>query len=289
MDTLGPYRLDDIYTGDCAELLKAVPDCSVDLTVTSPPYDNLREYNGYTFNFEAIAAQLWRVTKDGGVVVWVVADETEDGNESGTSFTQALHFKSLGFNLETMIYEVAGTGAKGSNRLYWQAFEYMFVLSKGKMNTVNLIRDRKNIYAGDAGNKSKGRSHGRASVKGSGTQTSVIPPEYGRRTNIWRYLVGGNGRDDHGSHPGQFPEALAKDHILSWSNARDIVLDPMCGSGTTCKQAKMLDRRYIGFDTSAEYVRDARLRLHNAPVPFPGWYGTQQARAADVTSCESPA
>lgn len=272
MNTLGPYQLNSIYTGDAAHMLQSVPDCSIDLTVTSPPYDNLRTYNGYTFNFEDIAAQLWRVTKQGAVVVWVVADETSDGDESGTSFTQALYFKRLGFRLETMIYEVSGTGAKGSVNLYWQAFEYMFVLSKGKMNTVNLLRDRKNIYAGDAGNKSKVRSHGRASVKGSGTQTSVVPPEYGRRTNIWRYLVGGNARDDHGSHPGQFPEALAKDHILSWSNAGDIVLDPMSGSGTTCKQAKMLDRRYLGFDTSQEYVTESLQRLNNTPTPLPYIY-----------------
>jgi DNA modification methylase len=277
MQTLGPYQIDNIYAGDCAEMLKAVPDCSIDLTVTSPPYDNLREYNGYTFNFEAIAAQLWRVTKTGGVVVWVVADETEDGSESGTSFTQALHFKSLGFNFETMIYEVAGTGAKGSNRLYWQSFEYMFVLSKGKMNTVNLIRDKKNIYAGSIKNKSIGGRSEKYGKRSSGTFTIQ---EYGIRTNIWRY-GSRNTTDDKTDHTAPFPEALVRDHILSWSNAGDIVLDPMCGSGTTCKQAKMLERHYIGFDVSAEYVEDARQRVNNAPVPLPFYSGTQQSFAAD--------
>ena len=269
MMSLGPYSLNNIYVGDAAVALKQIPECSVDLTVTSPPYDNLREYDGYTFDFNAIAYQLWRVTKPGGVIVWIVTDETVNNSETGTSFNQALYFKSLGLNMETMIYEVAGTGAKGSVHLYWQAFEFMFVFSKGKMKSVNLLRDRKNIYAGDAGNKSKGRSTGRASVKGSSSPTRVVAPEYGRRTNIWRYLVGGNGRDDHGSHPGQFPEALAKDHILSWSNPGDIVLDPMCGSGTTCKQAKMLERQYIGFDVSQKYVKYAQRRTENAPTPLP--------------------
>lgn len=58
----------------------------IDLTVTSPPYNNLRAYNGYEFRFEPIAKELFRVTKDGGVVVWVVGDATKDGNETGSSF-----------------------------------------------------------------------------------------------------------------------------------------------------------------------------------------------------------
>lgn len=261
---IGNYNLNEVYCGDAAELLKGLPENSIDLTVTSPPYDNLREYDGYRFDSEEISKQLWRVTKAGGVVVWIVADETKDGSETGTSFSQALRFKSLGFNLETMIYEQAGTGAKGSVNLYWQAFEFMFVLSKGKMKTVNLLRDRPNIYAGDSGNKSKGR----ATVKGSGSRTAVTPLEFGRRTNIWRYNVGGNGRHKHGNHPAPFPEALARDHILSWSNPGDIVLDPMCGSGTTLEQAKLFNRNFIGFDTSLRYVQGARERLDKTAIPF---------------------
>lgn len=254
-----------IVTGDARELAKRIPDESINLTVTSPPYDNLRTYNGYLFDFEGIAGELYRITKRGGVVVWIVADATIGGSETGTSFRQALYFMEIGFNLhDTMIYKVPGTGAKGSRLSYWQAFEYMFVLSKGTPAAINLLKDKKNKKAGcisTSGDKQK--LTGTRLHPAGGT----IVLEYGYRDNVWEILSGNNG-DDTTNHPAPFPEALARDHILTWSNAGDVVLDPMCGSGTTCKMAKNLGRKWIGFDVSAEYVELARERVAHTQPPL---------------------
>ena len=233
---------------------------SVDLTVTSPPYDDLRDYNGYTFDFEAIAKQLFRVTKVGGVVVWVVADRTIKGSETGTSFRQALGFMEVGFNLhDTMIYAKQPKGSVGtSNNCYFQCFEYMFVFSKGKPKSINLIRDRMNKQA------IQNRSHRR--LKSGEIQHT---PDYqqkpvSKRRNIWEYFTG-NGSTTKDKiafeHPAIFPEKLAQDHILSWSNEGDLVFDPMCGSGTVAKMALIHNRQFIGVDISAEYIEIAKERL----------------------------
>lgn len=264
MNLLGPYELNQIYAGDAKDLLAKLPEGCIDLTVTSPPYDDLRDYKGYTFDFEPIAAELFRVTKPGGVVVWVVGDATIKGSETGTSFRQALGFMELGFNLfDTIIYEVSGTGAKGSNIGYWQAFEYMFVFSKGKPSIVNLIRDRKNLQSISF---SKGRNTNKQGQ--SVNPTIVSSQKSGRRTNVWKYNAGFTNKDDRTEHPAPFPEALARDHILSWSNPDDVVLDPLCGSGTTLKMAKQLNRKWLGFDISPEYVKLAQKRVSQAQPPL---------------------
>lgn len=259
-------KINKIYCGDSALLLEELDPGSIDLTVTSPPYDNLRAYNGYALDFERIARGLYRATKPGGVVVWVVSDETKDGSESGTSFRQALYFTELGFSLETMIYEVAATGAKGPNYLYWQSFEYMYILSKGIPKSINLIKDVESI------NKAKIINSGRKTREGE-TKTnkrSTLPKEgLSRRKNIWRYGSGYNQFTTTG-HPAPFPEALARDHIVSWSNPGDLVLDPFCGSGTTLKEAKELGRDWIGFDISSEYCKLSQKRVESANVPLLG-------------------
>lgn len=248
-----------LFTGECAAVMaQHIPDGSIDLTVTSPPYDNLRTYKGYTFDFEAIAQQLWRVTKPGGVVVWVVADATINGSETGTSFRQALHFMSLGFNLhDTMIYEKSGAAYPDSNR-YWQAWEYMFVFAKFQPKTTVLLRDRPNKYVGVMG--------------GNGRGGLCKRDENGIRYNIWRYATGRDNstldRDAY-YHPAIFPEPLARDHIISWSNPGDVVLDPMMGSGTTGKMAVQTGRRFIGIDIAAEYVALARERIGRAELQAP--------------------
>ncbi len=232
--------------------------------------DNLRQYNGYTFDFELIARQLYRVTTPGGVVVWVVGDATIDGSESGTSFRQALGFMAVGFNLhDTMIYEVAGTGAKGSDLAYWQAFEYMFVFSKGTPRSVNLLRDRKNVGAKPRSNiiNSRRKSDG---TKIKDTRKPI--EDYGRRLNIWRYSALEIRYHNKTDHPAPFPDGLARDHIVSWSNPGDVILDPMVGSGTTAKQAYLLGRYYLGFEISQEYVDLANRRVAQAmaqPKLFP--------------------
>ena len=251
-------EINKVYQGDSAELMKEIPDNFIDLTVTSPPYDNLRDYKGYSFDFETIAKELYRVTKSGGVVVWVVNDSTVNGSESGTSFRQALFFMSVGFNLhDTMIYAKKNYVPLTHNR-YEQQFEYMFVFSKRKPNTFNPLM----IKSVSAGSK-KHMGYVVATTKEnssmrSGRDETVIIKEYKYRPNIFFYSVGSNQstkeRYVFESHSAVFPEQLAYDMIHSWSNKKDLVFDPFAGSGTTLKMAKLMNRTYLGFEIAEEYI-----------------------------------
>lgn len=253
-----------------------IPDEYVDLTVTSPPYDDIRNYNkkvktkdgeNYSFNFEGIVDELYRVTKKGGVVVWVVGDQVKNGGETGNSFRQALTFIDKGFLLyDTMIYMKNGAPFPEKKR-YSQVFEYMFIFSKGKPKTVNIIKDKKNKWAGYT-------NFGKRVMRTKDGDLKEMPKfeisEYGNRYNVWNYSTGKNysTKDDIAfNHPAIFPEELAEDHILTWSNENDIVLDPMVGSGTTTKMAKLNNRRYIGFDINKEYVDIADIRISGV-VPY---------------------
>ena len=238
---------------DCVEGLKLFKPNSIDLTVTSPPYDNLRTYNGYCFDFESVAKELYRVTKLGGVVVWNVNDSTIKGSETGNSFRQALYFKELGFNLhDTMIWIKDGGGAVGSNKCYTQNFEYMFVFSKGAPKTIHLIYDKPNKSFGQ--DKS---GVGRRKATGEHKIEQRKPSKEFSRRNNWWYIPPQKGV----GHPAVFPEQLANDHIISWSNEGDIVLDPFSGSGTTHKMALLNNRRFIGFEISQEYIDIETQRL----------------------------
>ena len=257
-------ELNKIYNMDCVQGMKLLDDCSVDLTVTSPPYDNLRTYKGFKWDFKATAKELYRVTKQGGVVVWVVGDATIKGSETGTSFRQALYFMECGFNLhDTMIYLKNGASfpaGKNSNR-YSQVFEYMFVFSKGKPTTANLLKDKPNKWAGSS---TFGVSSNRQKNGGIKKGSKRTVGEFGYRNNVWEIPNGKGYSASDGiayEHPAIFPEALAEGHILTWSNEGDIILDPMCGSGTTCKMAKLNGRNYIGIDIAEEYVEMARRRV----------------------------
>lgn len=237
--------IDTIYNENCLDTMSRMPDGLIDLTITSPPYDNLREYNGYSFDFESIAKQLYRVTKPDGILVWVVADATMDGSESGTSFRQALYFRETGFRLhDTMIYEKnspAYPARKDSNR-YTQIFEFMFVFAKGKVKNGRLICDKPNKWAGHK--------------DFSGKLKNPVP-DFSPRNNIWKYTTSFNGV----KHPAPFPEALVRDHILSWSDSGDVVYDPFMGSGTTAYVARQLGRNYIGSEISQEYCSIIEKRL----------------------------
>jgi DNA modification methylase len=253
-------RINKILCGDCKTTLSEFPADCIDLTVTSPPYDEIRDYHGYTFNLEDvqhIAKQLYRVTKNGGAVVWVVGDATKGGSESGSSFRQALEFMSAGFKLhDTMIYEknTSSFPAKRDGTRYTQIFEYMFVFCKGKIKTGNLICDKPNKWAGHT-NWGKNTNRLRSGELVETTDIKPVP-DFSPRNNIWRYNVGkgfnSSDKESH-EHPAIFPEKLAEDHILSWSNPGDTVLDPFSGSGTTCKMAKKNGRNYVGIEISAEY------------------------------------
>ncbi len=252
-------ELNKIYNMDCLEGMKLLPNECIDLTVTSPPYDNLRTYKGFTWDFEGVARELYRVTKQGGVVVWIVGDATINGSETGTSFKQALYFKEIGFNLhDTMIYEKNGAGAVGSNKCYLQNFEYMFVFSKGKIKTFNLIYDRENKVVG----RMKTNTNRDKFTADTGRKyREITTKKMGRRFNIWKYEQT-QGHDAYSKkHPAPFPETLAADHIISWSNEGDLVLDPFMGSGTTAKMALLNNRNFIGFELNPEYSKMAEKRI----------------------------
>jgi site-specific DNA-methyltransferase (adenine-specific) len=237
-------KLNHIYIENCVDTMQRFNDEVIDLTVTSPPYDNLREYNGYVFDFPAIAKELYRVTKKNGLLVWIIGDATIDGSETGSSFRQALHFIDLGFKLhDTMIYEKnspAYPANKDGNR-YTQIFEYMFVFAKGDVPK-QLICDKPNKWAGHK--------------DFSGKQKNPTP-DFSPRNNIWKYTTSFNGV----KHPAPFPELLAQDHIVSWSNPGDVVYDPFMGSGTTAKMALLNGRKYVGSEISSEYAGIALQRI----------------------------
>lgn len=237
--------------------MKRMPDNFIDLTVTSPPYDNLRTYNGYDFDFESIARELFRVTKQGGVVVWVVGDATVNGSETGTSFRQALYFKEIGFRLhDTMIYLKDSIPFPQKTR-YNHIWEFMFVFSKGAPKTFIPIK-RVNTF----GNIVKKTSH--RNTDGSMNNENILFNKESLCGNVWEYGTGFSKTTTDNvafEHPAQFPERLAKDHIYSWSNESDLVYDPFGGSGTTAKMAHLQKRNWILSEISEEYCKIAEKRI----------------------------
>lgn len=253
----------NLINADCLTAMQYLPSGAIDLTVTSPPYDNLRSYNGqapFTFEkFQAVAAELYRVTKPGGVVVWVVGDATIKGSETGTSFRQALHFKEVGFNLhDTMIWTKSGPPL--THNRYEQAFEYMFILSKGRPKTVNLSQAPSKTAG--VSRRSK-RTRQDSDHMGDRSAQGVVRPTK-IAGNVWGFAIGGSSAKDKNAHkhPAIFPEKLALDHITSWSNPGDLVLDPFLGSGTTGVAAANLGREFIGIELDTEYFNLAWERIN---------------------------
>lgn len=262
-------KINKIYCIDCVKLMKLMENETIDLTVTSPPYDKLRDYKGYDFNFKAIANGLFRITKNGGVVVWVVNDATIKGSETGTSFKQALYFKEIGFNLhDTMIYEKNEYIPLTHNR-YEQCFEYMFILTKSRPHIFNPIMiPTKTVGTKRCRNNEKhfesSHSMRKRKCKTTVNQNKIHP-------NKFVYSV---GKNDKTKHNAPFPEQLANDHIISWTNKGDVVFDPMCGSGTTCKMAYLNGRKYIGCDVSKEYCDIANQRIRDLKINLVNNHGT---------------
>jgi DNA modification methylase len=254
-------ELNSIIHDDNCTALRSFPDESIDLVVTSPPYDDLRTYGGLSWDFEGVAKELTRVLKKGGVIVWVVGDATVNGSETLSSMKQAIYFKEeCGLCLyDTMIWEKASRIPTEGR--YYNVVEYMFVISKGKPKCLEFIKDHRNVTAGARKQKDAVINKGANVKKSKGT---LVTGEFSRRSNIWRYPTGGNGTD----HPAIFPEALAKDHIRSWSKEGDIVLDPFAGSGTTLKAAKELGRHYIGIEINEDYLPIIERRLAQEFLSF---------------------
>lgn len=251
-------ELNKNYNENCLDTMARMEDNFIDLTVTSPPYDNLRTYNGYSFDWKAIIKELYRVTKQGGVVVWIVGDATIKGSETGTSFKQALHAIDCGFNLhDTMIWNKGNFTAVGSLKTrYAPVFEYMFILTKGKTKTFNPIKDRLNKSA--ERKRTGGVRQKDGSVKNLSNYDKPIQ-KLGQRHNVWLQFpeMSNNNR----LHPAPFPEQLVNDHIISWSNENDLVYDPFMGSGTTAKMAILNNRNWIGSEMSKEYCEIIKERL----------------------------
>jgi len=271
-------EINKIYNENCLETMAKMPDNFIDLTVTSPPYDGLRTYNGYSFPFEDIAKELYRVTKQGGVVVWVVGDATKNGCESLTSFKQAIYFVECGFNLhDTMIYAKQNPIPLTHNR-YEQQFEYMFVLSKGKPKTFNGLKD-KSKYGGEMASRT--RSFYKTNTENEPTlqnKRDVISDEK-LRYNIWYYIVGST-QTGKIKHPAMFPEQLATDHILSWSNENDLVYDCFMGSGTTAIASINTNRNYIGSEISEDYYKNIETRIKECGGLFFNSFQTELSNEA---------
>lgn len=249
---------------DCLEAMKKMKDNYIDLTVTSPPYDNIRNYNGFYFDWKSTIKELYRITKDGGVVVWIVSDQTVDGSETGTSFRQALWAIDCGFNLhDTMIWKKESCAFPESNR-YYPNFEYMFVWSKGKPKTFNPIQDRQNLWGGTKVYGTFRNADGTLKERSS-TWKEVLCKDMGCRFNVWEINTEKNNQT---GHPAVFPIKLANDHIVSWSNVGDIVFDPFLGSGTTRIAAYDLNRNFIGCEISKEYFdkQEERFAAHTSQM-----------------------
>jgi DNA modification methylase len=262
--------INQIIEGNCVEVMRKFDDNVIDLTVTSPPYDNLRNYKGFEFPFEDIAKELFRVTKQGGVVVWVVNDATIEGSETGTSFQQALYFREIGFNLhDTMIFRKTNPIPQIYRKRYNNEFEFMFVFSKGTVKTHNPLM----VDCLHAGLELNGTTYKNFS-KNEQTREKMAKPVKDKKIkgNIWEYVVGKKQEDQEAKgHPAPFPCELVRDHIKSWTNQGDIVFDPMSGSGTVARVAAEMGRQYIGVDISHEYCDIARKRvklIENAPTLF---------------------
>ena len=256
----------ELIQGDCVDELRKMGENIIDMTVTSPPYDNLRTYNGNISQWNEqkwkdTIEELYRVTKEGGVVVWVVGDATIKGSETGTSFKQALWAMECGFSLhDTMIYH-KGNPTPNNAKRYTPSFEYMFVLIKGNIKTFNPIKVQSK-YAGKKASRTVINSDGQRhhqSLKG-------VYKESKKPANVFVYNVGTRANDGV-KHPAKFPEQLAHDHIISWSNEGDTVLDCFMGSGTTGKMAKQLGRNFIGIELDKDYFEIAKARIDAVDSP----------------------
>lgn len=246
--------MNKIFNENCLETMSnRLQNESVDMVLTSPPYDNMREYNGYSFPFEEIADGLTKVLKPGGVIVWIINDQTYNGSETFTSFRQAIYFRDVcGLNAHDTMIWAKNSPSMPTTARYQQVTEYMFVFSKGTPKTFNPIRDKKNKWAGKS-------TFGKNSIRqpdGSMKPMDNEPvySEMGMRYNVWNHKTSAQENPCVANwHPATFPLGLARDHIISWSNPHDLVYDPFMGSGTTAKACLQLNRQYVGSEMSEEY------------------------------------
>lgn len=254
-------EINKIYCCNCLDLFPQIENESVDLIITSPPYSQIRTYQGFSFDFENIAIELTRLLKIGGVICWIINDQYIKGSRDLISFKQAIFFKEeCGLNVhDIMVYQKHNFSHPSSNR-YHQTWEQMQIYSKGKPKTFNPIQDRKNITAGCIGSLGTNTFTNKDGSKS--IRKRKINKEYGMRHNVWLGKTSGQENFCRSlPHPAIMPRWIAEDHIKSWSNEGDLILDPMMGSGTVCLAAKKLNRNFIGMDISNEYCEIGKKRL----------------------------
>ena len=249
-----------LYNDDCTNVMNDLisKGVKIDAIITSPPYDNLRDYhNSCIWNFDKfkeIANLFLEILKDGGVVVWVVNDKIEKGSKTLTSFKQALYFKEIGFNIDdVMIWEKKNPMPQVKQPRYNQVFEYMFVLSKGKPKIFNPIM---------VDCKSAGLEYKSTAKKISTGESQRVYKEFTINkkkvdSNIWRIAVAQNKT----KHTAVFPLEIPLRHIKTWTNVGDIILDPFIGSGTTGVACKELNREFIGIEIVEDYFKIAKERI----------------------------
>jgi site-specific DNA-methyltransferase (adenine-specific) len=258
-----------LFLNDCVNGLRDLADESIDETVTSPPYDAIRDYHGHSrFDFPSLVQQLYRVTKPNGVVVWVVGDQITQGGLSGTSHHQAIGFQEAGFIIhDEIVYQAHGVRYPNSSR-YYNVHQKVFVFSKGRPKTFNPIQDRPNQNAGKSGHGGQMRNRDGSITRRKRDKTYIIKP-YGVRTNVWKIVTTNGGPDQLWSaHPAIFPLPLPYDCIHSWSNPNDVVLDPFAGSGQTLIAAMLQGRHFLGFEICPSFYRLIERRLQ--------WYMTSR-------------
>ena len=257
--------VDQVVCSDNVAVLSSLPAESVDLFVTSPPYDNLRKYGGQPWDFKALAGEMTRTLKVGGVIVWNVSDSVVNGSESLTSMRQAIHFHDvLGLRVhDTQIYLKNSYVPKNHNR-YEQAWEYLFVFTKGKPKTFNPIL----VPCVTAGSRrwrgAEKQNEATYSMKRVNKHTTVKTHKI--HPNVFAYDVGKNAKTTHNA---PFPIELARDAVISWSNVGDFVVDPFVGSGTTVVAAKQLNRHFLGIDIHKPYCAETLRRLTETITPYP--------------------
>jgi len=265
--------IDKVICGHNVDVMAKMPSQCVDLIITSPPYDHIRDYKGYCFDFEGIANECYRVLKPGGVMVYIIGDQYIDGFRSNTSIRQLLHFETIGFKTHDIMIWIKDPRYPGNVR-YSQCFEFMFILSKGIPKTIHLLRDRENITQRIWPNGLTKRLVDGSMIREDTKDRCV--GKFGFRWNAWFNHASTNQTDKTAlEHPASFPDQLAEDHILSWSNPNDLILDPFLGSGTTAKMSYLNHRHYCGIDISPEYCTLAEKRIH---LMSPAKYQSQNVK-----------
>ena len=250
-----------IICDDNVKFLSTLPENCIDMVVTSPPYDNLRDYNGFQLDLSGVGEQLFRVLKPGGIVAVIIQDSTQDGRKTLTSFRMIVNWcDTIGFGLfENCIYSRQGVEGAWWKKRFRVDHEYIPLFIKGK-RPAYFNKEELKIPSKHGGKTMTGAATRNKDGTQQKSRSVYINPMKCRGT-IWNYPQCGDGSKLKHLHPATFPNLLPYDLIQCFCPENGIVLDPFNGSGTTCVAAKSLNRQYIGVDCSQEYCDIAEKRI----------------------------